>query len=273
MQNQILRNCGWVVLLFLLTTLASQAQVKVGDSPTTLNEGAVLEMQSTNRGMLLPRINLANTTTWGLNGTNPVKNGMVVYNTNALIVGSATYPAAGVGTYTFDGTGWVFSNVPKGGTAGQVLSKNSSNELVWNSPASGVMTYALPGSTGTTGLTVTATGPGVTYSINPSLQTVTVTVPTGVRLLSLRSLETATTTGVNASGSILKYVIETAAADGINTSFLNATLPQVQFYNFALNPKAFTNRAIRFDSAADNKLTISITAMDSFTQYLFLFNF
>lgn len=273
MQNQILRNSGWVVLLVLLTTLASQAQVKVGDSPTTLNEGAVLEMQSTNRGMLLPRINLANTTTWGLNGTNPVKNGMVVYNTNALIEGSATYPAAGVGTYTFDGTGWVFSNVPKGGTAGQVLSKNSSNELVWNSPASGVMTYALPGSTGTTGLTVTATGPGVTYSINPSLQTVTVTVPTGVRLLSLRSLETATTTGVNASGSILKYVIETAAADGTNTSFLNATLPQVQFYNFALNPKAFTNRAIRFDSAADNKLTISITAMDSFTQYLFLFNF
>ena len=219
MQNQILRNSGWVVLLFLLTTLATQAQVKVGDSPTTLNEGAVLEMQSTNRGMLLPRINLANTTTWGLNGTNPVKNGMVVYNTNALIEGSATYPAAGVGTYTFDGTGWVFSNVPKGGTAGQVLSKNSSNELVWNSPASGVMTYALPGSTGTTGLTVTATGPGVTYSINPSLQTVTVTVPTLPIGFSCQLIQTGAGTVTFApSGTTLN------SASGLSTRATNSVI-------------------------------------------------
>ena len=228
MQNQILRNSGWVVLLFLLTTLATQAQVKVGDSPTTLNEGAVLEMQSTNRGMLLPRINLANTTTWGLNGTNPVKNGMVVYNINALIEGSATYPAAGVGTYTFDGTGWVFSNVPKGGTEGQVLSKTATG-LAWGTAASGVMTY-LSGSATTAGAFIKASGPGVTFTVNTATQTGTITVPLGVELLSVRMFDEAATGssgsyGMSNPSNLLNIRVEYT---GRTISYASTSLPQLQ---------------------------------------------
>ena len=45
---------------------AAQAQVKVGNNPTTINAGSVLEMEATNKGMLQPRISLTSTTVWGL---------------------------------------------------------------------------------------------------------------------------------------------------------------------------------------------------------------
>ena len=231
MQNQILRNSGWVVLLVLFTTLASQAQVKVGDSPTTLNSSAVLEMQSTStkRGMLLPRVELLTTTDWGLNGPVGNKvNGMVVYNTNALIEGSATYPAAGVGTYTFDGTGWVFSNVPKGGTAGQVLSKTATG-LAWGTPASGLVTY-LAGSATTAGAFIKASGPGVTFTVNTATQTGTITVPLGVELLSVRMFDEAATGssgsyGMSNPSNLLNIRVEYT---GRTISYASTSLPQLQ---------------------------------------------
>ena len=228
MQNQISRNCAWVVLLVLFTTLASQAQVKVGDSPTALNEGAVLEMQSTNRGMLLPRISLSSTTTWGLNGNNAVKNGMVVYNTNAAITGNAMYPAAGVGTYTFDGTGWVFSENLKGGTTGQVLSKTATG-LAWSTPASGVVTY-LAGSATAAGAFIKATGPGVTFTVNTATQTGTITVPLGVELLSVRMFDEGATGssgsyGMSNPSNSLNIRVEYT---GRTISYVSTFLPQIQ---------------------------------------------
>jgi|GEM_PF-3385871 len=289
MQNQILRNSGWVVLLMLFTTLASQAQVKVGDSPTILNEGAVLEMQSTNRGMLLPRISLSSTTAWGLNGNNAIKNGMVVYNTNALITGNATYPAAGVGTYTFDGTGWVFSNVPKGGTAGQVLSKNSSNELVWNSPASGVVRYTV-GSATEAGAIVKATGPGVTFSVDISTQTATFTIPSGVELLAVRMWEMNTSSsgsyGMTASINVLRVrfvFLDTS----VSTGFTSTVLPQMNtvLHATAINPyymdaRGTTTQARKYEvigAPSGNAFTIRVPQMDPSTLgqvgWSILFNF
>jgi hypothetical protein len=99
-------------LLLAIATLgiafSSFAQVKIGDNPTTINAGSVLELESTNKGLLLPRIALTNTTTWQLMGT-PVA-GMHVYNTNAAITaGNFNYPilAAKIGEYYWDGAGWV----------------------------------------------------------------------------------------------------------------------------------------------------------------------
>lgn len=94
--------------LSLLFAQAATAQVKIGDNPTTINGGSVLELQSTDKGLLHSRVSLSSTTDWGLSGT-PVA-GMMVYNSNTSIgAGSAAYPTikGGKGVYYWDGTGWV----------------------------------------------------------------------------------------------------------------------------------------------------------------------
>ncbi len=96
------------VLILLISTLTAQAQVKIGNNPTSINGGSLLELESTNKGLLMPRINLTNTTTWGLSGTAVA--GMHVYNTNTGITSTNTaYPTlvAKIGEYYWDGTGWV----------------------------------------------------------------------------------------------------------------------------------------------------------------------
>ena len=92
----------------LLVSFSSFSQVKIGDNPTAINAGSVLELESTNKGLLMPRISLTNTTTWGLAGTAAA--GMHVYNTNTSITaGSANYPTlvSKIGEYYWDGSGWV----------------------------------------------------------------------------------------------------------------------------------------------------------------------
>ena len=90
-------------------SFSSFAQVKIGDNPTTINAGSVLELESTNKALLMPRISLTNTTTWlPLLGT-PVA-GMHLYNTNAAITSTnSAYPVSTLktGEYYYDGTGWV----------------------------------------------------------------------------------------------------------------------------------------------------------------------
>lgn len=97
-----------IAAAMIFGTSSAFAQVKIGDNPTTINAGSVLEMESTNKGLLMPRVSLTNTTTWGLAGTQAA--GMHVYNTNTAITSSnLDYPAlaAKIGEYYWDGTGWV----------------------------------------------------------------------------------------------------------------------------------------------------------------------
>lgn len=101
------------VLLLVLTgsffVTTAYAQLKLGTNPTVINAGSILEMETIDKGILMPRIALSTTTTWGLAGTPAA--GMSVYNTAAGITSSNTaYPANGVGEYYWDGTGWVIKN-------------------------------------------------------------------------------------------------------------------------------------------------------------------
>ncbi|NIF06807.1 hypothetical protein F3J23_15270 [Chryseobacterium sp. Tr-659] len=90
----------------------------VGMGTAAPNTAAVLDLTATNKGLLTPRISLANTGTWGLAGTQTA--GMTVYNTNAAIASSSStnassagsYPPSvnGLGLYTWDGYGWVPQN-------------------------------------------------------------------------------------------------------------------------------------------------------------------
>jgi hypothetical protein len=107
-----LKNIQFSVIAVLLmgVSFIGRAQTtsqKFGENPTVKNEGAVLELESTNKGVILPRVSIANTTTWGLAGT--ATRGMAIYNINTAVTGTTTYPVAsgdGTGLYFWDGTGW-----------------------------------------------------------------------------------------------------------------------------------------------------------------------
>jgi len=91
-----------MILLFLigLGTVNVKAQVAIGAN-TVPHPGAVLDLKSTNQGLLLPRVALSDVAVFGLSGTASTAVGMTVYNTNAGIVNGK-----GVGIYVWDGNIW-----------------------------------------------------------------------------------------------------------------------------------------------------------------------
>lgn len=74
------------------------AQVKIGDNPTSINANSVLEIESTNKGLLMPRVTLSNTTAASPLSVHVV--GMSVYNT-------ATTGDVTPGNYYNNGTKWI----------------------------------------------------------------------------------------------------------------------------------------------------------------------
>ena len=82
----------------LVAGMMVSAQVKIGDQVTTLNPNSLLELQSTNKGVLFPRVALTGTTSFApLSAHVP---GMTVYNT-------ATTSDVKPGLYSNDGTQWL----------------------------------------------------------------------------------------------------------------------------------------------------------------------
>lgn len=92
-----------VAALFVATTVSAQVtQQKVGDNPTMINRNAVLDVQSTNKGLLIPRLALRATDDF-----DPLTEhvaGMTVYNTATAGTGET---AVSPGYYYNDGTKWV----------------------------------------------------------------------------------------------------------------------------------------------------------------------
>src|SRR5689334_16542361 len=86
----------------LMLSFCAGAQVKLGDNPTNINPNSILEMESSNKGMLLPRISL--TATSNAAPLSGFVAGMTVYNTaNAGSGATAVTP----GIYYCDGTQWI----------------------------------------------------------------------------------------------------------------------------------------------------------------------
>ena len=85
-------------LLFLFLILSIKAQVGIGGNP---DNAAMLDIQSTHKGLLIPRVSLSNITDTSLDGTYTVSEGMIIYNTNANVTGGN-----GKGLYYFNGTQW-----------------------------------------------------------------------------------------------------------------------------------------------------------------------
>jgi roadblock/LC7 domain-containing protein len=85
-----------VTFALLLLALYAKAQVKIGDNPNTINANSLVELESTNKGFLPPRVALNNTTSVSpLSGTVPA--GMLVFSTGGSLAN---------GYYYWDGTQW-----------------------------------------------------------------------------------------------------------------------------------------------------------------------
>lgn len=68
------QKLGLLVVALLLLSAAAQAQLKVGDNPTSIQKSSILELESSRQGLLLPR--LADTAS--INALNP-PDGMIIY--------------------------------------------------------------------------------------------------------------------------------------------------------------------------------------------------
>lgn len=112
-----------ISMLMLLMVLSSTkqvfSQIKIGENNKSMNTDAMLEIESMNKGFLLPRIALVSTTT-----SLPLKSftsGMVVYNTSNSNDLSA-------GLYYSDGSKWIRAN--NNITAGLFFSAQNHTEIV-----------------------------------------------------------------------------------------------------------------------------------------------
>jgi len=87
------------LLLSTMSIIVSiHAQIKFGDNPTSINANSVLEVESTNKGLLLPRVTLTGTANVAPLSAHIA--GMIVYNT-------ATAGDVTPGYYYNDGSKWV----------------------------------------------------------------------------------------------------------------------------------------------------------------------
>ena len=97
--------------IFLTLTLVAgfiaTAQVKIGTNPTVIDGNSLLELETTNQGLLYPRVSLTSTTSYSpLSDTLPnIKQaGMTVYNTATTIAGTNDVTP---GLYVNDGFNWI----------------------------------------------------------------------------------------------------------------------------------------------------------------------
>lgn len=85
-----------ITALLLLVCVYTQAQVKIGDNPNTINSNSMLEIESTNKGFLPPRVALNNTVSIApLTGTVP--GGMLVFSSGGSLAD---------GYYYWNGSQW-----------------------------------------------------------------------------------------------------------------------------------------------------------------------
>ena len=89
----------YIFLLFTMSTVFTAliyGQNKIGNNPATINGGSLLELESTSKGLLLPRIPLDDVTKWTLDGV--AVNGMLIF-----VDGTGTQAK---GIYYWNSTQW-----------------------------------------------------------------------------------------------------------------------------------------------------------------------
>jgi len=88
-----------LLLLCIFVQLKLSAQVKIGDNPNTISSASLVEMETTNKGFVPPRVVLTS-----LTSSSPLPatllTGTVVFNTAAGV-------GSGIGLYYWNGSAWV----------------------------------------------------------------------------------------------------------------------------------------------------------------------
>ncbi|MGQ3015336.1 MAG: hypothetical protein ACT6QS_16605 [Flavobacteriales bacterium] len=124
-----MRTLLLVCCSLLCTGLSLYPQVKIGDNPTSLNSNSLLELESSNKGFLVPRVSLTGLTA-AAPLTAPVPVGMTVYNTGAVLPG---------GYYFWDGGRWLRLLTSANMRDNYVLVKSAAD---FPAPVGGVITLA-----------------------------------------------------------------------------------------------------------------------------------
>lgn len=90
---------AFLKLTFLLIFHCSHAQVGIGT--TNPEPSSILDVQSNDKGVLIPRIALNDIAQASIDGVNTAAEGLMIYNINAAVVGGG-----GIGFYFFNGSLW-----------------------------------------------------------------------------------------------------------------------------------------------------------------------
>ncbi|MEJ7780820.1 MAG: hypothetical protein WKF68_14650 [Daejeonella sp.] len=174
-------------LILILTGLISvfstghvNAQVKIGTNGATIAPASLLELESANQGLLLPRM----ADTVAINALNP-PNGMLIYLTKV----------PSVGLYVRKVNGWEFLTGSLGGNA------NFTSVTVSGAVTAGSFSGPLTGNA-TTATTATTATNAVNSAVTNDLSTTAVTFPTFVTT-------TPGNTGLRTSNSNLSFVPST----------------------------------------------------------------
>jgi len=113
-----------ILLLCFFAQLKLSAQVKIGNNPSTINSASLLELETTNKGFVLPRVALTS-----LNSSNPLPSnplqGTIVFNTNTSV-------GSGIGLYYWNGSAWVAVTSGSGGGNAWSLTGNSGTNSLTN---------------------------------------------------------------------------------------------------------------------------------------------
>jgi hypothetical protein len=114
------------VLLTMITGLVN-AQVKIGDNPNSIDPNSILELESTDKGFLPPRVTLTSISSPSPL-TAPVPAGMIVYNDGGALA---------EGHYTWNGASWMLINTKA--RDNYVIVKSAAD---FPTPAGGVITLS-----------------------------------------------------------------------------------------------------------------------------------
>lgn len=117
------------IIIFLLGTVILNAQVKIGNNPNTIDANSLLELESTTKGLLPPRVTLLSVDSVApLTGSVPT--GMLVYNSGGTVIN---------GFYVWNGTKWIgtIGNQPNG------CFSSSTSQFVSSTTTSKVITYEI----------------------------------------------------------------------------------------------------------------------------------
>jgi hypothetical protein len=105
------------------------AQVKIGDNPNSINANSLLELESTNKGLLAPRVAISDVNS-ASPLTAPVSAGMIVYSTGGAVTD---------GFYFWNGSKWLAVQSSANARSNYVLVKSAAD---LPAPVSGVITLA-----------------------------------------------------------------------------------------------------------------------------------